>query len=120
MTQVSRIHSPGIITVLNLMGLSIHMPGECMRREQSCIGILLRLFNNGRIHFPSFPQPVEHAVLTPCPLNTNSSGLGTNTISTPKSRSLIIYNIGNQRMSVGLLSLTEQEEGAYLYPIVSG
>ena len=52
MTQASRIHSPGIITVLNLMGLSIHMPGECMTREQRRIGIIIRLFKNGRISCP--------------------------------------------------------------------
>ena len=52
MTQASHIISPCIITVLNLMGLSIHMPGECMGREQSRIGILIRLFENGRISFP--------------------------------------------------------------------
>ena len=52
MTQASHIHSHSIITVLNLMGHSIHMPGECMGREQSCIGILIRLFKNGRISFP--------------------------------------------------------------------
>ena len=56
MIQASDIHSASIITVLNLMGLNIHMPGECMGREQSRIGILIRLFKNGGISFPVISQ----------------------------------------------------------------
>ena len=52
MTWASRTHSPSIISVLYSMGPSIHMPGECMRREQSRSGIIIRLFKNGRISFP--------------------------------------------------------------------
>ena len=29
-----------------------YMPGECMGREQSRIGIIIRLFKNGRVSFP--------------------------------------------------------------------
>ena len=35
--EKSHIHSPSIIA----MGLGIHMPEECMEREQSRIGILI-------------------------------------------------------------------------------
>ena len=52
MTQASCIHPPSKITVLNLMGPSIHVPVEFMGREQSCIGILIRLFQNRHISFP--------------------------------------------------------------------
>ena len=52
MTWASRTQSPSIISVLYSMGPSIHMPGECMRREQSRSGIIIRLFKNGRISFP--------------------------------------------------------------------
>ena len=43
MTWNSCIHSPSINTMLYSMGPSIHMPGECMGRTQSRIGILIRL-----------------------------------------------------------------------------
>ena len=52
MTWASRIHSPSIFAVLYSMGPSIHMPGECRGREQSRIGIIIRLIKNGRISFP--------------------------------------------------------------------
>ena len=52
MTRESRTHSPSIISVLYSMGPSIHMPGECMGREQSRIGIIIRLIKNSRISFP--------------------------------------------------------------------
>ena len=52
MTWASHTHSPSIISVLYSMGPGIHMPGECMRREQSRSGIIIRLFKNGRISFP--------------------------------------------------------------------
>ena len=52
MTWALRIHSPSILAVLYSIGPSIHMPGECMGREQSRIGIIIRLIKNGRISFP--------------------------------------------------------------------
>ena len=51
-------HSPSISTVLYSLGPSIHMPGECMGREQSRIGILIRLITNVRISF-LFPSAVD-------------------------------------------------------------
>ena len=44
-----RTHSPSIIAVLYSLGPSIHMPGECMGREQSRIRIIIPLIRNGRI-----------------------------------------------------------------------
>ena len=38
------------------LGYSIHMPGKCMQREQSRIGILIRLIKSSCI---LFPQPVD-------------------------------------------------------------
>ena len=45
------IHSPSIITMLFLMGLSIHILGECRGREQSRIGILIRPIHCSSILF---------------------------------------------------------------------
>ena len=47
-----RTHSPSIIAVLYSLGPSIHIPEECMGREQSRIGIIIWLIKNGRISFP--------------------------------------------------------------------
>ena len=55
-TWALHIHSPSIFAVLYSIGPRIHMPGECMGREQSCIGIIIQLMVV--FHFPSFPQPV--------------------------------------------------------------
>ena len=51
MTQTSRIHSPSIIVMLYSMGLIINIPGECMGRKQSRIGILIRLIIKSRVSF---------------------------------------------------------------------
>ena len=51
MTQASRIHSHSIITVLYSLGPSIHMLGECIGREQSRIGIIIRRIRKSRISF---------------------------------------------------------------------
>ena len=40
MTWASHTHSHSIISVLYSMGHSIHIPGECMGREQSRFGII--------------------------------------------------------------------------------
>ena len=58
MTWNSRIRSPSIVTLPYLMGLSIHMYGECMRREQSRIGIIIRLIQWSRTLFVLISQPV--------------------------------------------------------------
>ena len=52
MTWALRTRSPSIISVLYSMSPSIHMPGEIMVREQSCIGIIIWLIKNSRISFP--------------------------------------------------------------------
>ena len=49
MTGASRIHSPSIIPMLYSMGFSIYMLGECMGKEQSSIGILIRLVIKSRV-----------------------------------------------------------------------
>ena len=61
MTWALRIPSPSIIAVPYSLGLSIHMPGECMGREQSHIGIIIRPNKKGRISIPFvFPTCVIH------------------------------------------------------------
>ena len=40
---VLRTHSPSIISVFHSLGPSKHMPGECIGREQSHIGIIIWL-----------------------------------------------------------------------------
>ena len=53
MTWASRIHrSPGTAVLIYPMAYNKHTPGECTQRQQSRIGILIRLFKNGRISFP--------------------------------------------------------------------
>ena len=42
----SSTHSPSIIAVLYSLGPSIHTTGECMGREQSRIGIIIRSLHN--------------------------------------------------------------------------
>ena len=56
MTWASHTHSPAAAMIAYSMANSKHKHGECMGREQSRIGIIIRLFKNGRISFPSFPQ----------------------------------------------------------------
>ena len=56
MTWALLTHSHSIILVLHLMGHSIHLPGECMGREQSRIGNIIRLFKNGCVSFPVSPS----------------------------------------------------------------
>ena len=51
MTQASRIHFQSMIAMLPSMGLSIHMHGECEWREQSRIGIIIRLIQWSHILF---------------------------------------------------------------------
>ena len=55
MTLASHIHSSSIIAMLYSMGPSIHMPGECMGREQSHIGIIIRLIIKSCVSVPFIP-----------------------------------------------------------------
>ena len=52
LTWGSRIYSPATARMAYSMANTKHKHGECMGREQSRIGILIRLFKNGRIFFP--------------------------------------------------------------------
>ena len=57
MTWNLHVHSPSIITSPDSMSLSIHMHGECMRREQSGIDILIRLIQWSHNYFVSLHFP---------------------------------------------------------------
>ena len=46
------MHSPSIVAVLYSLGLSIHMSRECVGREQSRIGIIIRPMKRSRISIP--------------------------------------------------------------------
>ena len=63
LTWGSRSHSPVTTVMAHSMAYRKHMPGECMGREQSRIGIIIRLINSSVFHFPSFPQPDDKNML---------------------------------------------------------
>ena len=52
LTLGSHIHSPAIAVIAYSMAHSKHEHEECRVREQSRIGILIRLIKNDRISFP--------------------------------------------------------------------
>ena len=52
MTWALRIDSHSVISVLYLLGPALYMPEECMLREQSRIGFIIRPIIKGCISIP--------------------------------------------------------------------
>ena len=71
LTWGSHTHSPATAMMAYSMAYSKHKHGECRRREQCRIGILIRLIKNSRISIP-FISPTCSRISERCPINTGS------------------------------------------------
>ena len=81
------MHSPSIITMLYSMGLSIHMHGECIGREQSRMSILIQLIQWSHILFV-FTSPT--CICFPCFLFSEASGAGARQRGWPRSDETVL------------------------------
>ena len=71
LTWVLRIHYPATAMMAYSMANSKHKHGECRGREQSRIGILIRLIKNGRISFPFISPTCLDEPTTCCHVTIN-------------------------------------------------